>query len=292
MDGFTVIGTTGAAELRQVANGIAAFRSALTTHLPQLRVSRPVPTFVVVLKDFEAYKRFQPRDSRGRRVDSIAGYLNVAADANFLVFPYVRGEAGSSLIYHEYTHSVIRQNAQTEVPLWLEEGLAEFYATFRPEFGGGSLLGAVPPDRIRTLQQEPYVPLRNLVSIRTSGQIVRSARSSVFYAEAWALVHYITMERENPVREPLSVYLTMLAETDSQDEAFKAAFGVDVHGMDRELSTYVRYFWFRTKVVPKAKVPRIEQVEPIPQAQARQLEDALVEGRVMPNEHEPDLPAF
>jgi hypothetical protein len=178
------------------------------------------------------------------------------------------------------------------VPLWLEEGLAEFYATFRPDFGDGSLLGAAPPERIRTLKQEPYVPLRNLVSTRKIGQILRSARSSVFYAEAWALVHYITMERENPVRAPLTVYLTTLAATDSQDEAFKAAFGIDVDGMDRELRTYARYFSFRTKVVPKPATPRIDQVEPIPQAEATQVEDALVDGREIPNEYEPDLPAF
>ena len=292
MDGFTVIGTTGAAELQQVARGIAAFRSALTTHLPNVRVNAPLPTYVVVLKDFEAYKRFQPRDSRGRRVDSVAGYLNTAADANFLVFPYVRGEVGRSLIYHEYTHYVIRQNARTEVPLWLEEGLAEFYATFRPDFGDGHLLGAAPAERVRTLKQEPYVSLRNLLSTRKIGQLLRSARSSVFYAEAWALVHYVTMERRNPVRAPLTVYLTTLAATDSQDEAFKQAFGVDVDGMNRELQTYVRYFSFRTIVVPRAVTPRVEQVEPIPQAEATQLEDALVDGRDIPDEYAPDLPAF
>jgi hypothetical protein len=292
MDGFTVMGTTGAKNLRQVAIGIAAFTSALTIHFPHVRVSGQVPTFVVVLKDFEAYRRFQPRDSRGRRVDSIAGYLESAADANYLVFPYERGEAGSSLVYHEFTHYVIRQNVQTEVPLWLEEGLAEFYATFRPDFRDASLLGAAPPERIRTLRQEPYVALRQVVSTRAIGQVLRSPRSSVFYAEAWALVHYITMERQNSVQAPFDVYLTTLAETGSQDEAFKAAFGVDVDDMDRELQSYVRYFSFRTAVVPRTAPPRIEPVEAIPQSEARQFDDTLVKVREMPNEYEPGLPAF
>jgi len=291
MDTLTVIGTARAAVLRQVATGIAAFQSALMTYIPDARVSGPDPTFVVVLEDFAAYKRYQPRDGRGRRIDSIAGYLNVAADGNFLVFPYVRGEVGSSLIFHEYTHYVLRQNTELFVPLWLEEGLAEFYSTFQPNVKDGSVLGTAPPDRLRTLRQEPYVSLRALVSPSHIGQIVRSARSGVFYAEAWALVHYISLERKNPVPNPFKVYLTTLAETDSQDEAFKAAFGVDVDGMDRELQEYVRFYSYRTLFVPRAEPLRVEDVEVVPEEDVRQLESALIDGRDAPEEPE-DLRPF
>jgi hypothetical protein len=292
MDGLTVIGTARAPELQQVANGISTFRSALTSLIPNLRLSGPLPTFVVVLKDFEQFKRYQPRDSRGRRFETVASYLNIAADANYLVFPYVRGEVGSSLIYHEYTHYLIRQNAPAPVPLWLEEGLAEFNSTFRPEFGDGSLLGAAPPDHVRVLKQEPYVHLRHVVSLRSAGQIVQSGRPGVFYAEAWALVHYITMGRKNPVPEPLSVYLTTLAATGSQDNAFKTAFGVDIDGMDRELQSYVRHFSFRTVTVPRTASPRSERVEPIPEADARELEESLFDGREAPEDVEGDLRPF
>ena len=292
MDGLTVIGTASAAELRKIANGIAAFRSALSTLLPNVRVSGSVPTFVTVLKDFEAYKRYQPRDSRGRRAQTVAAYLNIGATANFLVFPYVPDDVGRALIYHEYTHYVLRQNADTEIPLWLEEGLAEYYSTFRPDFKDGTLIGAASPERLRTLRQGPYISIRNLVSLRNSGQIVRSTRAALFYAESWALVHYITMERRNLVQAPLEIYLRTLAATASQDDAFKAAFGVTVEGMDRELSMYVRRYSFRTMVIPRAETQRIDQVEPTSRADAQALEAALLDGRRMPEEFESDLPPF
>jgi hypothetical protein len=187
---------------------------------------------------------------------------------------------------------VIRQNAQTDGPLWLEEGLAEFYATFRPDFRNGSLLGAAPPERIRTLRQQPYAPLRDLVSPSNVGQIVRSTRSSLFYAEAWALVHYITMERKNPVQAPLDVYLTTLAATGSQDEAFKAAFGVDVDGMDRELQQYVRHYSFQTIFIPMTATAPVEEAAPVPEVDARELEAELLDGRDAPEEFESDLRPF
>lgn len=285
MDGLTVLGTAGAATLRQVADGVAAFQTALTTHFPNPQVNGPTPTFVVVLEDFDAYKRYQPRDSRGRRMETVAGYLNVAAEGNFLVFPYLRGEVGRSLIFHEYTHYVIRQNTHTDVPLWLEEGLAEFYATFRPDFGGNSLLGAAPPERVHALRQGSYVRLRDLLSTNNAGQIVRSTRPILFYAQAWALVHYVTMERTNPVEAPLQVYLTTLDATGSQDQAFRAAFGVDVDGMDRELQQYVRFYSFRTRVIPaNAATARVHVVESVPEAEARELDATLLDAREAPED--------
>ena len=39
----------------------------------------------------------------------------------------------------------------------------------------------------------------------------RSGPIDMFYAEAWALVHYITLGRTNPVAEPITwLYLTTL----------------------------------------------------------------------------------
>jgi hypothetical protein len=77
-----------------------------------------------------------------------------------------------------------------------------------------------------------------------------------------------------------------LAATDSQDDAFNAAFGVDVEGMDRELSIYVRHFSFRTIVIPRAEAPGIDRVEPTSRADAQALETALLDGRDIPEEFE------
>ena len=275
--GLTVIGTARGAALREVANDIEAFRAALSNLFPNARVDGPVPTFAVVLEDFNAFRRYQPLDSRGRRMGNVGGYFNSEPHANYLVFPYVKGESGNGLVYHEYAHYFVRQNTRAVVPLWLNEGLAEFYSTFRPQFEDSSMIGAPPQARLRTLKENVYLPIRDLVSPRDVEKLWRSGRIDMFYAEAWALVHYIAIGRKNPVRAPIDVYLNTLAASDSQDEAFKAAFGVDVAGMDRELRDYVRHVSFQALVVPRVAPARITTVETIREADARQLQASMLE---------------
>ena len=274
VDDVTVIGPAGGASLERIASDLAIFRSALLTHNPHIRVTGSVPTFVVVLEDFDAYKRYQPKDSLGRRMDSVAGYINVTAEANFLVVPYVRGEIGRSLVYHEYMHYLIRQNATTFVPFWLEEGLAEFYSTFRPDT---NVLGGPAPARVSMLRQQPHVPLRELLNPRRLEQMWQSPLLEMFYAEAWALVHHISLGRRNPVAAPFTVYLTTLDRTGSQDAAFKAAFGADVAAMDRELRDYVKHYSYRTIEIPVTVAVETEAARPVPEADARRFEGSLEE---------------
>jgi len=271
-----VLGTARDGELKKVLTSLESFRSALTNLFPSARVNGPVPTTIVVLEDFDAFRRYQPKDSRGRRMGNVGGYFKSQPDANFIVFPYV-GDASYELIFHEYTHYFVRQNVRTSIPLWLNEGLAEFYSTFRPDFRGQSVLGAPPEDRMRTLRENTFLPVLDLVSPKDMEKMWRSGRIDMFYAEAWALTHYLTIGRKNVVGSPIAVYLNTLAATDSQDQAFQAAFGVDVAGMDRELRDYVRRYLFQAAVIPKVVRGSEPVVEAAPEVVARQVQGTLLE---------------
>ena len=273
---LTVIGTARQGELKDVVFALEAFRAALARLFPNARLTGPVPTSVVVLEDFDAFRRYQPRDSRGRRMGNVGGYFDSGPDVNFMVFPYLRSNS-YELIFHEYTHYFVRQNVRVFVPLWLNEGLAEFYSTFQPDYDGRSLIGAPPSHRVQTLRERTYLPVRDLVSPKDMEKMWRSGPIDMFYAEAWALVHYITVGRKNPVASPIDVYLATLAATDSQDQAFRAAFGVDLAGMDRELREYMRRFSFEALVVPKAARRDDElNAERVPEVEARHVQAAVL----------------
>jgi hypothetical protein len=117
---------------------------------------------------------------------------------------------------------------------------------------------------------------------------LRSGRAGAFYAEAWALVHCITLGRKNPVEAPIGVYLETLAATGLQDEAFKAAFGVDVAGMDRELQEYIKHYSFQTLAIPRTATTSTEPIERLAEEDARQLEAAILDGRHAPEEADPE----
>ena len=238
---FIVTGNAPTGELKRTLEELSRFRNTLALLFPSAQIASPVPTYVVVMRDFQDFQRFAPRDSRGKTMQNVGAYFSRGADANVIVMPASRGDRSLETIFHEYTHYFVSRNVRTAIPTWLNEGLAEFYSTFRGDFQGGkTLIGAVPASTARTLGSNTFVPLRDIVSPRDLEAKWRWERQiGMFYAESWALVHYVSIERTNPVPNPLSVYLATFAKS-GHDAAFQAAFGTDIDGMDKELRQYVR----------------------------------------------------
>ena len=274
---IVVAGNAPTAELKRMLAELTRFRGALARIFPDAIVDSPVPTSVILLRDLQAFGRFQPRDSRGKRV-STGGYFSREADANFIVMPVSRDDYALHTIFHEYTHYFVSRNVHTPVPSWLNEGLAEFYSTFRGDYGGKTMIGDVPPSRARTLRSNTFVPLRNIVAPRDAESMWRSEKQiGMFYAESWALVHYITLGRKNPTADPVDVYLKSFARTGNHDSAFTAAFGTDVAGMDRELREYVRRVGLSAMVFDvEVEKQRPDDAQPMLESDVNALEARLL----------------
>jgi hypothetical protein len=74
----------------------------------------------------------------------------------------------------------------------LSEGIAEFFSTFRADGPNGkSVVGLVPEGRLRTFEDLGFMPLKEVLAPADVQALWASGRISLFYAEAWALVHYL-----------------------------------------------------------------------------------------------------
>ena len=238
---FVVTGNASTGELKRTLGELTRFRDSLARLLPGALVRGPVPTYVVVMRDFDDFRRFQPRDASGKLQQNVGGYFSRGADANVIVLPASRGDGSLQTIFHEYTHYFFSRNVRTPVPTWLNEGLADFYSTFRGDYRGKTLIGAAPGSRVAALRSSTFVPLRDIVAPKDLESTWRWERQiGMFYAESWALVHYIMVGRPSQVPNPLSTYLAAFAKSGNHDTAFTAAFGTTVDGMDKELREYVR----------------------------------------------------
>lgn len=93
---------------------------------------------------------------------------------------------------HEYAHLAL-QASGLNLPPWLTEGLAEFFATLKIT-GHSTALGGALPGRVRTLQTRPWIPVRDLLAISEEAQR-RQLRpeADVFYAESWALAEMLVL---------------------------------------------------------------------------------------------------
>ena len=97
------------------------------------------------------------------------------------------------VVYHEFVHLLVN-NSVRSMPLWFNEGLAEYYATFEVQrVGRIARPRNVQEDHVLLLRDR-FLPLESIVAVDHDSPLYNeSDKTSIFYAESWALVHYLLM---------------------------------------------------------------------------------------------------
>ena len=107
---------------------------------------------------------------------------------------YVRHDGGGTMFIdasrniervamHELIHDLLRQQDVTP-PLWLEEGLAEYFSNATVRKGRVSA-GLPIREHVALLKQKPPMPLAQLFAVTAESPL---APSTAFYAQSWAAV--------------------------------------------------------------------------------------------------------
>jgi tetratricopeptide (TPR) repeat protein len=169
-------------------------------------------------------------------------------------------------IYHQYVHAVLSANC-AELPLWLEEGLAEYYSVFHIE-DGKAYVGYRINHHIAWLRNKPLIPLAELLAIdRSSDEYSEEDRRGIFYAESWLLTHMLVTERPNG-RAQVEAYAELLREGVDRDTAFTRAFHTTYEELEKQLKKYIRsrshhYSVFRlsTNIVRNTKISEMTRTE-------------------------------
>jgi tetratricopeptide (TPR) repeat protein len=145
-------------------------------------------------------------------------------------------------VYHEYVHSILHINMQW-LPRWLDEGIAEYYTYTR--FENHKIYVGAPSIRSPLLRNYPLIPIEKLFSPETKWQ--GPLQENLFYAESWALVHYMTFGPGMEGGARLSRFFVLIQNGESQDAAFQQVFG-DFKEMDKALEKYVEHYAFSAGV--------------------------------------------
>ena len=190
---------------------------------------------------------FPPCAGKSKRVE-MSGLFVSRPDGYYIILNGERHGDPLEVIYHEYTHHYLENNLHN-VPAWFNEGLAECYGTFRADDNKASI-GLTQEDHLLYLQQHDLLPLHDLFAITYSSPDYNEGdRRGAFYAESWALVHYLTWDK--PERKPQYLrFLDRLSRGDDPDTAFPASFGAPFKTLEFELRNYVRQGRFLYTVFP------------------------------------------
>jgi hypothetical protein len=148
---------------------------------------------------YENFIRARYPDLPRRRAFFIAQPRGVGGTEDLLVYTYW-GERIQQDLRHELTHALLH-SVLKDVPLWLDEGLAEYYET-PPEWQG------VNYNHLALIRRNPDKPFQpDLARLEQLSQVQQMNPAE--YREAWAWVHL--MLRDKPEAKTVLVgYLQQL----------------------------------------------------------------------------------
>lgn len=197
------------------------------------------PIVVIAFPDHEAMEPFQPLYQG--QPENLAGFFNHGNDENLIALSLPGREtdnADFSVIFHEYTHLLLRRN-DLIWPVWLKEGMAEIYSTF--ETRGYTAYIALPiQHHLRLLAEQPMMPLANLFAVnQDSPDYNEHDHQGLFYAESWLLTHYL-MAGDNPViKARFRQFTPLLRAGQTPLQAFTNALQVPLPVLEKELRRYL-----------------------------------------------------
>ena len=247
---FLLVGNASEKDIRQVATKLEQFRDAFSRLFATAKFTSPVPTTVVVFKSDSAYKPFKPVVD-GKTDDNIAGYFQPGEEVNYITLTSEKREEDPfAVIYHEYVHQIVANTLGiSSVPPWFNEGLAEYYSTFEVREDRKVMLGNLIERHLQLLRQSKFIPLKQLLEVNDYSLDRNNKEAKwVFYAESWALVHYLIQGNGGSRLPQLNKFLTLFAQHKPTDEAFAEAFQTDIPTMEKELRKYVEGHSFTGQV--------------------------------------------
>ena len=240
---FQFVGEASEEKIRQEAFRLEQFREAVRRAFPGLNLDAPAaPPTVLLFKDSESFAPFKPVRENGLTDQNISGFFQSSDEASYIALP-VSGETekSSGTIFHEYFHFLIKNTFQTSaLPVWLNEGLAEYYQTFRMKNDRKASFGEAQKGHLRLLREYRLIPLDTLAAVDYSSLSQMSAsEKNLFYAQSWALVHFLMQKNGGSINTTIKKYLALMAENKSPENAFEQAFKTKYSAIETNLSAYI-----------------------------------------------------
>ncbi|HEV7475587.1 MAG TPA: tetratricopeptide repeat protein [Pyrinomonadaceae bacterium] len=266
---FQLIGNASEKDIRQVGIRLEQFREVFSRLFPSMNVNSPIPTTVIVFKNDESYRPFKPNANT-------AGYFQPGPDVNYITLrlgSQVHSEQDPfTIIFHEYTHLLVK-NTSGNVPTWFNEGLAEYYSTFSITDDQKVVMGRPIANHVYLLRDNKMLSLRTLFQVdQKSPHYNERDKQSIFYAESWALIHYLILGNEGQRTKDMGKFVELLSANVPMEQAFQQAFAMSFDNMEKELHSYIQrnsYPIIRGNLSSKATYDTDLQSAPLTEAEAQ-----------------------
>jgi tetratricopeptide (TPR) repeat protein len=216
---------------------------------------------VIVFASEQEYQPYRPRATSD-------AYYATTGSLNYIVMG--ASDPGKfALAAHEYAHLALNASG-LELPLWLNEGMAEFFATLRIKEHSTELGGTIE-SRIHALQRRSWIPLRDLLVLTKETQRSEDrAQADVFYSESWALAEMLMLGPDYAAGFPR--FIARMSARMAGAEAFALVYGKTLDALTRDLGRWVNRANLPTIELPPAPAAALSMdVSGVPTAASRMV---------------------
>ena len=262
-DEFSVIGDANPQEIRRVLESIQVFRYVAGKFYPLLLKPAPYKAQIFVLRrpTFAKYLR---------QGDNVAGFVHVGDFAMDIVVEANSDQdwlGSRAIVQHELTHFYLRLNYKRYLPVWYDEGLAEFLSTI--DFKGKrARIGVIPQIRDYTLKNSEWLPLERLFAVGRSSSEYHSHRlAAAFYAQSWLLVHYGLMSGDAKAAAYYERMVRGLEINLDLPQVLDLAFTGQLAEFERQMRSYgagnLKLFGYFDAPPAALRVPELQKIDTV-----------------------------
>lgn len=272
-DHFRVLTDANEKQARHILDQFERMRWMFQTLFPKINVDPAAPIVVLAAKNEKTFQTIEPEAYLARGQLKLAGYFMKAADKNYILLRLDAEQEQHPFmtIYHEYTHLQFSPDAEW-LPLWLNEGLAEFFQNTDIR-NKDVVIGEASADDILYLRENRIIPLPVLFKVDAKSPYYHEEqKGSVFYAESWALTHMLFTTDKRKGTNHLTEYMNMLSQREDPVTAAQKAFG-DLGRLEKDLDDYIQHRAYTDLILNSAAAP-IDESNYKPRALTQAQSDA------------------
>jgi tetratricopeptide (TPR) repeat protein len=253
---FRVLTNGSERQARQVAHDFEQLRYVFQSQYPNFRLESGAPLLALAARDEKTDKAWEPRLWKTKGAKPVGDFQPAWEKQYVMVRLDMWDEGAHEVVYHEYAHSILHMNSHW-LPVWLDEGIAEFYAYTR--FQEQQIYIGAPTERNPVLVEKPLIPVETLIAVDQASPYYHDEdKAEMFYAESWALVHFMTFGPRMEGGKRLDRFFGLLQQGTEQKKAFLEVFG-SFKEVDEGLDKYVRKLTFAVGVLKNP--PHIDEKE-------------------------------
>lgn len=238
-DHFVVYADDRASDIEEFTSELERFHGAMalttggavTVPSPSNRV-----TIFMVRSEREVRELYDGNNSK-----YVGGFYVARAGGSIAIVPRIgtgstETDFAMITLLHEYAHHFLISSGSQQMPRWVSEGGAEFFASASFLRDGGVWIGRAAQHRGYELYNAETVPVEELLDPAVYEKRNHKGYDA-FYGKAWLLYHYLTFSEER--RGQLGRYLAAIAKGKGERAAAEEVFG-DFKQLERELGRYLR----------------------------------------------------